>query len=86
MGHKLVRFFAKHPVEFNVMTAIKLAHKKIECAQEKLKQHKDSADYLVYLAKSLEMIEDIFNELGVDPSTVLNSYPEDKSINSTQIQ
>lgn len=64
-------FFKKHPMSFNEMTAVKMIHKKIECAQESLKKDKNNPEYLKYLAKSYEMLDDFFKEKGINPETLI---------------
>ena len=62
-------FFQKHPVELKELTALKMIHKKVESAEEKCKA-KDE-DYLKDLAKAYEMIEDYFNEIEVNPASLI---------------
>jgi len=62
-------FFQKHPVDLDELTAIKMIHKKIESAEKKCKE--DDKTYLEDLAKVLEMTEDYFNEIDVNPVTLV---------------
>ncbi|APZ82924.1 hypothetical protein [Flavobacterium phage FL-1] len=62
-------FFQKHTVELKESTALKMIHKKVESAEEKCKA-KDE-EYLRDLAKAYEMIEDYFNEIEVNPASLL---------------
>lgn len=62
-------FFLKHPIELDDLVAIKMIHKKIESAEHKCKKGDES--YTTYLAKAYEMLEDYFNESGIDPSTLI---------------
>lgn len=60
----LTNFFAKYPQKFSVMSAIKMIHKEVECAQHSLKKDKDTKEYLIHLKKAGVMISDLFAELG----------------------
>lgn len=60
-------FFRKYPMKANEMTAIKLIHKQIECAQKKLKEDKKSTEYMKDLAIAYHMLCDFFREKGYDP-------------------
>ena len=64
-------FFRKFPQSFNEMTAVKMIHKKIECAQHKLKENKTDPAYLKDLAKAYEMLECFFEEKGINPVTLI---------------
>ncbi len=64
-------FFEKHPLEFSEMIAVKLMHKTIECAEKELKENKTGKEHLKYLAKAHEMLEDYFNELEINPESLL---------------
>lgn len=62
-------FFQKHPVDLDELTAIKMIHKKIESAEKKCKE--GDKTYLEDLAKSYEMTEDYFNEIEINPASLL---------------
>lgn len=62
-------FFAKYPLKFNEMTAIKVIHKQIEIAQEKCK--KKDPSYMNELAKAYDMLETFFDEKNIDPATLI---------------
>jgi len=66
MEHQLTQFFVKHPMEFSVMTAVKLIDKHVDKAKDCLKDNKDSKEYLKYLKEAAVMITDLFAELGED--------------------
>lgn len=62
-------FFQKHPVDLDELTAIKMIHKKIESAEKKCKE--GDKTYLDDLAKVYEMTEDYFNEIEVNPASLI---------------
>lgn len=64
----LTHFFTKHPQTFNIMTALKVIEKKLECAKKSHKKDKASKEYLKYLKEAATMISDLFMELGEDHS------------------
>jgi hypothetical protein len=63
-------FFQKYPMAFAEMTAIKMIHKQIECAQQSLKEDKTNPKYLQELAKVYEMLTNFFIEKGYNPTTL----------------
>jgi len=62
-------FFRKFPMEFNEQTAIKMIHRKIECAQEKNKNN--SPEYIKDLAIAYEMLCAFFNEKDINPDSLI---------------
>lgn len=62
-------FFKKYPAEFSDMTAVKMIHKKVEAAQDKLKEDKKSMEYMKDLAMAYHMLCDYFREKGVNPDS-----------------
>lgn len=67
-------FFAKHKPEFSLMTAMKMVEKKMEKAKKEFKEHSgkegEEKCYLKAMAEAYVMLEDIFDEMGVDPSAL----------------
>jgi hypothetical protein len=62
-------FFSKYPVELSEDIAISMIHKKLECAEEEYSE--DGEEHLKYLAVAYSMLEDFFDEKGLDPNTLL---------------
>ncbi len=62
-------FFEKYPVELEESTALKMIHRVIEKAEEKCKKGDES--YLKDAAKAKEMLEDFFDEIGIDPDSLI---------------
>jgi len=67
--NKMKVFFQKHPFDLTELDAVKMIDKKVESAVKKCEN--DDNTYLEDLAKSYEMIEDYFSELGLNPASLL---------------
>ncbi len=62
-------FAKKWPVEYSEDMIIDQIHIAIECAKKYHKESEDEAEYLKYLSKSYSMLEDFFNEKGINPAS-----------------
>lgn len=62
-------FFQKHPAELDSSTAVSMIHKRVDLAEKKCKQ--GDQEYLNDLAKAYEMIDDFFNELEINPASLV---------------
>jgi len=62
-------FFQKHPAELDNLTAVSMIDKKVDSAIKKCKEGDES--YLNDLAKAFEMLDDFFNELEINPASLI---------------
>ena len=62
-------FFQKHPAELDYSVAVDMIYKKVDSAVKKCKDGDDT--YLNDLAKAYEMIDDFFNELEINPASLI---------------
>ena len=62
-------FFQKHPAELDYSVAVSMIDKKVDHAVKKCKDGDES--YINDLAKAYEMIDDFFNELEVNPASLV---------------
>ena len=66
----LVHFFQKYPAVFTEKYAVKCMHKKLECAEKKLKENPHDISHYAYLKEVAEMIGDYFDEKGINPDHI----------------
>lgn len=66
----LTYFFQKHPAVFTEKYAVKCMHKKLECAEKKLKDNPDDTTHYADLKEVAEMIQDYFDEKGINPDHI----------------
>ena len=67
----LTNFFQKYPVHHSEKDAIKVMHKTIECAEEKLTENPNDVTYLAELVQVVTMINDFFIEMNINPANVV---------------
>lgn len=67
----LTQWFAKHPAAFTEKYAVKIMHKKLECAEKKLKDDPKDVSHMADLAKVYEMLCDYFAEKQIDPRNLI---------------
>lgn len=66
----LTYFFQKFPAVFTEKYAVKCMHKKLECAEKKLKDNPNDTTHFADLKEVHDMIETYFEEKGINPDLI----------------
>jgi len=67
---KMKVFFQKHPFDLTELDAVKMIDKKVNDALKSIERD-NSDEHLTLLAKATEMLQDYFDELGINPASLL---------------